>query len=150
MKNLLVVYHSQSGNTAALAHAVAEGAKKEPVALSLKPAFEADLRDLLAADAVLFGSPENLGYMSGAIKDFFDRTFYPAQPYALNIPYGLFISAGNDGTGAVREIDRVLLGYPMKKAVEPIIVRGEIGEASLEQCAALGEAMAAGLIMGAF
>jgi len=149
MKTLLIIYHSQSGNTAALANAVIGGAKKEPIELRVKTAFEADLQDLLAADGLLIGSPENLGYMAGAIKDFIDRTFYPAQPYALNIPYGLFISAGNDGSGAVRELDRALLGYPMKKAVEPVIVRGLIRDADLELCATLGEAMAAGLIMGA-
>ena len=150
-KNLLIVYHSQSGNTAKLAVAVALGVASEAqVEFNLKCAFEADLQDLLAADAIIFGTPENLGYMSGALKDFFDRTFYPAQPHSINIPYALFVSAGNDGSGAVREMDRILKGYPMKKVVEPIIVKGEVFQKDLDNCEQLGQAFAAGLLMGVF
>lgn len=151
MKNLLIVYHSQSGNTRQLAGAVAQGARTEQgIALSVRPAFEAGLDDLLNADGVLFGTPENLGYMSGALKDFFDRTFYPAEAHQLGLPYALFISAGNDGSGAVREIDRILRGYPMRKVAEPLVVRGEPGDAALQQCVELGAAMAAAVAMGAF
>ena len=151
MKTLLLIYHSQSGNTAKLARAVIEGVKKvDGVCLSVLPAFEASTKDLVAADGVLFGSPENLGYMSGALKDFFDRTLYPSQPYELNLPYALFISAGNDGSGAVREVDRILKGYPLKKATEAIIVKGEVREEDLASCRSLGEAFASGLVMGIF
>lgn len=150
-KNLLIIYHSQSGNTAQLAQAIADGASLEnEIQLRIKRAYEADTRDLQWADGVLFGTPENLGYMSGALKDFFDRTYYPAQPLQLCTPYALFISAGNDGSGAVREIDRILLGYPMKKITEPIIVKGDITQAALEQCKELGQMMAAALVMGVF
>ncbi|MGB5324615.1 MAG: NAD(P)H-dependent oxidoreductase [Pseudomonadales bacterium] len=151
MKKLLIVYHSQSGNTRQMAEAVVRGAAREPeVEPQLYGAFEAGLEQLLAADAVLFGTPENLGYMSGALKDFFDRTFYPAEPYQLGKPYALFISAGNDGSGAVREIDRILRGYPMRKVAEPLIVRGEIDSDALSRCEELGQAMAAAVAMGAF
>lgn len=150
-KNLLIIYHSQSGNTELLAQAVAKGVRLEDdIELRIKLAYEADIRDLQWADGVLFGTPENLGYMSGALKDFFDRTYYPAQPLQLSIPYGLFISAGNDGSGAVREIDRILLGYPMKKVAEPMIVKGDITPAALAQCKELGQTMAAALAMGIF
>ena len=71
--------------------------------------------DLLACDAVLLGTTENLGYMSGALKDFFDRTYDDALPLALNLPYALFVSAGNDGTGAVREIERILRGTALPR-----------------------------------
>ena len=99
---------------------------------------------------MVFASPENRGYMSGALEDFFDRTYYPAQPLQLGLPYALLISAGNDGRGAVREIDRILNGYPMKAVTEPIIVRGNVDEPALERCRELGQAMAAGIDMGMF
>ena len=89
-------------------------------------AFDAGLEDLRWADGLLFGTPENFGTMSGALKDFFDRTYYPAEPYQLNLPYGLFISAGNDGSGAVRDIDRIAKGYPLRKISEPLIAKGDI------------------------
>ncbi len=88
--------------------------------------------------------------MSGALKDFFDRTFYPAEPHQLNLPYALFISAGSDGTGAVREIDRIALGYPLRKVAAPLILHGEIHQPQLESCREFGHSMAAGLSLGIF
>ncbi|MBT6114810.1 MAG: flavodoxin family protein, partial [Porticoccaceae bacterium] len=101
-------------------------------------------------DGLLFGTPENFGTMSGALKDFFDRTYYPAEPFQLNLPYALFISAGNDGSGAVREIDRIAIGYPLRKINEPLIATGDINQQHLEQCEEFGLAMAAGLSLGIF
>ena len=151
MKKLLIVYHSQSGNTRSLAEAVLKGAREEEgVEVKIMMALEASLEDLLWCDGLLLGTPENFGFMSGALKDFFDRTYYPAQPYALNIPYALFISAGNDGTGAVRQVERIVKGYPMRKIAEPVIIRGEVTEADLARCAELGLTFAAGLGMGIF
>jgi len=151
MKQILVLYHSQSGNTEQLAQAVARGvAQEEGVQMTLIPAGEARLEHLLACDGVLFGTSENFGYMSGALKDFFDRTYYPAQEHELNLPYALFVSAGNDGRGAVREIDRILLGYPMKKVLEPVIVRGEVDNQGLAACEELGLTLAAGVAFGIY
>ena len=147
---LLLVYHSQSGATEALAEAVARGARREAVELRVRRAYEAGLNDLLWCDGVLFGTPENLGYLSGAMKDFFDRTFYPAEPHQLNRPYALFVSAGNDGTGAVRQLERIVKGYPLKKAAEPLIVVGEPDDTALHDCEDLGQGFAAGLSMGIF
>lgn len=150
-KRLLILYHSQSGNTERLARAVLSGAQQEPeVDVKILRAFDAGLQDLLEADALLVGTPENFGYMSGAVKDFFDRTFYPAQEYTLNLPYALFVSAGNDGSGAVREIDRILLGYPMKKVAEPVVVQGEVSTDELSRCEELGLNIAAGLAFGIY
>jgi multimeric flavodoxin WrbA len=112
--------------------------------------FDAGLEDLLWCDGLLLGTPENFGYMSGAMKDFFDRTYYPAEPHALNLPYGLFISAGNDGTGAVREMDRILLGYPMRAVTEPLIAKGEITPEHLEKARELGQTLASGLAFSIF
>ncbi len=151
MKTLLIVYHTQSGNTEKLAGAAYRGAcEAEDVDTRLVCAYDASLQDLLTCQALLIGSPENFGYMSGGIKDFFDRTFYPAQDYRLNLPYALFISCGNDGTGAVRQIDRIMTGYPMRKVAEPVICPGEVRPAYLEQCEELGLTLAMGLGMGIF
>jgi multimeric flavodoxin WrbA len=151
MKHLLIVYHTQSGNTGQLAAAVYAGAQEETeVETRLLKASQAGLEDLLWCDAVLFGTPENFGYMSGMLKDFFDRTYYPAEPYELNRPYGLFISAGNDGQGAVRECDRILTGYPMKKVLEPVIARGEITEGHRQLAREMGQTLACGLAFGIF
>ena len=151
MKRLTIIYHSQSGNTHQLAEAVAAGAREEEgLIASLKTAFNAELEDLLSADGLLFGTPENFGYMSGALKDFFDRTYYPAEPHQINLPYGIFISAGNDGSGAVREIERIALGYPLRCVAEPVIAKGEVSQQHLQQCRELGLSMAAGLVMGIF
>jgi multimeric flavodoxin WrbA len=151
MKTLLIVYHSQTGNTAQLAQAAYQGAcQVAETHTQLVRAFEATLQDLVTCHGVLFGTPENFGYMSGAIKNFFDRTFYPAQPYNVNLPYALFISAGNDGAGAVRQIDRILTGYPMRKVAEPVICRGAVTAEHLVQCEELGLALAAGLAFGIF
>ncbi len=151
MKHLLILYHTQSGNTGQLVQAALRGAQTETdVDTRLIMAKDGDLEDLLWSDAIIFGTPENFGYMSGALKDFYDRTFYPAEPYQLNRPYALLISAGNDGTGAVRECDRILKGYPMKKAAEPYIARKEITQEHLDKAFELGQMMATGLAMGIF
>jgi len=151
MKRLLIVYHSQSGATQQLAASVACGAAEEQGCRCIvKRAYAAGLQDLLDCDGLLLGSPENLGYLSGGMKDFFDRTFYPAQEYQLNLPYGLFVSAGNDGRGAVRQVERIVLGYPLKKVVEPVIVRGLPDQKGLEKCHELGMTLATGLVMGIF
>lgn len=152
MKHLLIVFHSQTGNTELLAEAVYQGALEEQSEVETRSvrAFEAGLDDLLWCDGVLMGTPENFGYMSGALKDFYDRTFYPAEPHQLNRPYGLFISAGNDGTNAVRECDRILKGYPMRSVMEPLICRGEMTQTYLNQAREMGQTMACGLSLGIF
>lgn len=151
MKNLLIVYHSQSGNTQQLAQAVLTGCQRESgIESNLVQAFDAGLKDLIWADGLLFGTPENFGTMSGALKDFFDRTYYPAEAHKLNLAYGLFISAENDGTGAVRDIDRIVKGYPLRKISEPLIATGTITPEHLQQAEEFGQAMAAGLALGIF
>lgn len=148
-RRLLVVYHSQGGSLSAMADAVVRGAaREEGVEVRARRALEAGLDDLLWAEAVLFGTPENFGYMSGALKDFFDRTFYPAQGRVASLAYAVFVKAGNDGTGAVTSIERIARGYPLRRVAEPVIVRGEVGDADLERCEELGQAIAAGLALG--
>ena len=151
MKRVLIVYHSQSGATAALAQAVANGvAQEEGVELRVRRAFEADTRDLLWAQLVIFGSPENFGYLSGGLTDFLARTYYPALPQQLSLPYAVFISAGNDGTGAVRMLERIVSGYPLRAVIAPLIVRGEPAAADFVRCEELGLTLAAGLALGIY
>ncbi|MFM7140354.1 MAG: flavodoxin family protein [Alphaproteobacteria bacterium] len=151
MKRLLVVYHSQGGRLARLADAVVAGAaREEGVEVRAVRALEAGIDDLLGADAVLFGTPENFGTMSGGLKDFFDRTFYPAQGRVDGKPYAIFVVAGNDGTGAVSSIERIARGYPLREVAEPVVVRGEPGDDDVLRCEELGQALAAGLALGIY
>ena len=150
-KRLLIVFHSQTGNTARLAEAVLRGARRvEETDTELTRAFDTRSEDLLVSDGVLLGTPENFGYMSGALKDFFDRTYYPCEGKLVGLPYAVFISAGNDGRGAVREIGRIANGYRWKSVAEALIVRNPIKDENLLAAEGLGEAMAAGLAMGIF
>ncbi len=151
MKRLLIVYHSKTGNTAALAQACLSGASDpalDPVEIRFKTAREADAEDLLWADGLALGTPENFGYMSGALKDFFDRTFYEVEGMLSPLPYVLFIAAGNDGRGAVSAIERIANGYPLVQVQPPVIQRE--GEDRADACRELGATLAAGLTLGMF
>lgn len=151
MKSLLIVYHSQSGTCAQLARAAWRGAQSEPdLQVQVKRAWDAGTLDLQQADGVLLVMAENSGALCGTMKDFLDRTFYPAIARGLVLPYALLISAGNDGRGAQRQAERILSGYPFTSASEPLILRGEFCEAHKQASTELGEALAAGLSMGIF
>ena len=150
-RHLLIVYHSQTGHTRAMARAVTRGARRvTDVETRLKMALRAGLDDLLWAHGLLLGTPENFGYMSGAMKNFLDRTYYPAQGKIGGLPYAIFISAGNDGSGALASIERIARGYPLKPVCDPIIARGEPGVEVLRHCEELGETMASGVAWGIF
>ena len=151
MKRLLVVHHSQSGSTERLAHAAVAGAREEAeVEVRWLRAAEAGAADLAWCDALLLATPENFGFVSGGLKEFLDRTFYAASARQLNRAVALIVSAGNDGSGAVRQLARILQGYPLREVAEPLIVRGEPGAADLERAADAGRALAAGLALGIF
>ena len=151
MKSLLIVYHSQSGASARLAQAAWRGAAAEQgIIVQVRRVWDAGTRDLQLADGVLLVAAENSGALSGGMKDFLDRTFYPAIDRGLVMPYALLVSAGNDGRGAVRQAERILSGYPFPAAAEPVILRGEVTAAHLQAGRELGQAFAAGLVMGIF
>ncbi|HVO67772.1 MAG TPA: flavodoxin domain-containing protein [Syntrophales bacterium] len=151
MSKILIIYHSQTGNTERMARAVAEGAEMiESTEVVLKRAQDTNLDDLLSSDGLAVGTPENFGYMSGMVKDFFDRTFYPAQDQVFRKPYVVFISAGNDGTGALRAIERIAQGYKFKMVYEPVISRGKVTEDDLIKCRELGSTLAAGCQAGIY
>ena len=151
MKTLTIIYHTQGVHVEAMAQAVLRGARQEQAVNSqLKRANDATLDDLLSANGLIFGTPENFGYMSGALKDFFDRTFYPAEPHKINLPYALFVGAGNDGSGAINAVERIVKGYPLRKVTEPVFSVGKISDQQLTACEELGLSMAAGIAMGIF
>ena len=151
MKRLLIVYHTQSGRTGALSAAVERGAARaRSVEVRRQKAFDTSLEDFIAADGVIFGTAEYNGYMSGALKDFFDRTFDPAQGKVTNKPYAVVISAGNDGTFANQYIERIARGYPLKRVAEPIIAIGPVSAEAEQRCEELGEMFAAGLELAIF
>ena len=149
MKSLLLVYHSQSGVSARLARAARRGAQSELAVTTLR-AWDACTDDLSRADGVLLVAAENSGSLSGGIKDFLDRSFYPAIERDLMLPYALILSAGNDGRGASKQAQRILSGYPLPAATEALILRGETNETHLNESESLGQAFAAGLVMGIF
>ena len=151
MAGILIVYHSQTGHTQEMALAVADGAGSiEGTEVVLRKAGDATTADLLAADGLAIGTPENFGYMSGMIKDFFDRTYAAAQDKVFRKPYVVFVSAGNDGTGAVNAIERIALGYKLKKVYPPVVCKGPITEEVLEKCRELGATLAGGCQMGIY
>lgn len=152
MKQLLLVYSSQTGRTEQLMRAAAEGAAEfaDEVSCQLKRAPEAGIDDLLAADGLLIGSPENFGYLSGLVKDFLDRTYYPAEGKTIALPYAVLISAGNDGSGAVSALQRIASGYRWKLIAPALIIKGEPDAAGLAQARELGQTLAAGVAYGAF
>jgi multimeric flavodoxin WrbA len=150
---ILVIYHSQTNHTRQMAEAVAKGAGSiKNVKVILKKVVNATLDDLLSCDGLAIGSPEYFGYMSGMIKDFFDRTYEDARKKKeiFKKPYVVFVSAGNDGTGASFQIERICTGYSFKKVSEPLISRGDVTREDLEKCYELGQLIAAGCEAGIF
>lgn len=152
-KHLLIVYHSQSGTTTRMADAVIRGARHDDVAgvtLRVRTALEADADDLLWADGFILGTPENFGYMSGAMKYFLDRIYYACEGKLNGRPWALFVRAGNDGSGAIASVRRILKGLAVREVQEPLLIAGEFDEARLAACEELGLTMAAGLEAGVF
>lgn len=151
MPSVLIVYHSQSGACAQLAQACfTAAAGVAAVEARVLRAWDAGSADVLAADGLVLVGAENSGSLSGGIKDFLDRTFYPVGQAGRVLPYALLLSAGNDGRGAREQARRILSGYPLTPAMEPLICRGEVTAEHRLQAAAVGEAFATGVEMGIF
>jgi len=152
-KRLLVVAHAPSANTGRLRDAVMEGARAPEIggidAKWIAP-LDAAADDVLAAQAVILGTTENLGYMSGALKDFFDRIYYPCLEKTQGMPYALYIRAGRDGTGTRRGVETIVTGLRWRAVQDPLICRGAFDEGFVDACRELGTAVAAGLEAGIF
>lgn len=150
-KSILVIYHSQGGTMERMANRFATGASKEKnVAIVLKKAADANADDLLNCNGLAIGSPEYFGTMAGMIKDFFDRTFEVVQDRTIGLPFVVFVSAGNDGRGAITQIERIAAGYKWKKVQEHVRVVGPPGEQDLAALEELGQTLAAGIDFGIF
>ena len=163
MATLLVVYHSHTGGTKQMVEAVAAGATVEPaVSVRVLHASAAQTEDLLQADAYVFATPENLAAISGLMKDFFDRCYYPALGRIEGRSYAAMICAGSDGSNALRQVERIATGWRLRAVAEPLIIRTgaqtaeeilaakSLGAAELERCRQLGATLAAGLALGVF
>lgn len=165
MKTLLIVYHSNTGGTQQMAEAAAAGAREateNAVDVRLLHASQAGPGDVLAADGYLFATPENLAAVSGLMKDFFDRSYYPVLDRVNGRPYGVLVCAGSDGSNATRQIERIAKGWRLKPVAaslivcthaqtpEQILALKTINAADLEACSDLGAAIAVGLEAGIF
>ena len=158
---LLIVWHSRTGASRAMAEAARKGASGESE-VRLVAAEAAQPGDLLGAQGYIFACPENLATMSGAMKEFFDRCYYPVLGRIEGRAYATLIAAGSDGSGAQRQIDRIATGWRLRRVAEPVIVdtvaqaaeailaAKTVATADLERCRTLGQALGAGLAMGAF
>jgi len=136
-----------------MADAVIVGAKHPDVTgvdVRVKSALEADADDLLWADGFILGTPENFGYMSGAMKYFLDRVYYQCENKINGRPFALFIRAGNDGAGAISSLRRILSGLAVREVQEPVLIAGSFDESRLAECEELGLTLAAGLEAGIF
>jgi multimeric flavodoxin WrbA len=143
---LLVVHHTTSPTLAAILEAVQEGAAMvEEVELVLRPALSAGAGDLLSADGVLLGTPANIGYMSGALKHFFDTVYYPCLEATVGLPYGVFVHGNDDTTGALASIQRITGALRWKLVAAPLSLTGAPGPADLEACRELAATVAVSL-----
>src|SRR6202021_674762 len=153
MKTLLIVYHSMTGGTLQMAQAAAAGGRGEPeLRVSLLRAGDAQAADVLEAGGYIFATPENLAAMAGRMKDFFDRTYYPALDRINGRPYATLVCAGSDGENAARQIARIATGWRLRPIADPLIVRTNaqtpeailapktIGTADLAACREIGMA----------
>jgi multimeric flavodoxin WrbA len=150
MPTLLVVHHTTSPSLHAMFDAVMSGAtdaRIEGVDVVARPALHASVVDVLEATGYLLGTPAHLGYMSGALKHFFDQMYYPCLDATVRRPYGYWMHANNDVTGARRGIETITTGLQWRLAQPPVIVLGAPARPELEECWELGAAMAAGLTL---
>ncbi len=163
MKTLLIVHHSMTGGTLQMAQAAAAGARaQDGIAVRLQPAAASGAPDVLEAQGYIFATPENLGAMSGQLKDFFDRTYYAALDRIAGRPYAILICAGSDGRNAAQQIERIATGWRLNPVAAPVIVCTHaqtpehilrpkiIDELQLRRCEELGATIAAGLAVGIF
>ena len=157
MKTLLIVYHTRGVKTAQMAEAVERGARaalqeaeaESDVRVLLKRCAETGPEDVLGADAIALGTPENFGYMSGMMKDFLERVFYACEGKIEGRPWALFVSAGQDGSGAITSVERIVTGLRLKKMREPILALREVTPEIIQQCEELGATLAVGIALGA-
>ena len=150
MPTLLVVHHTPSPAMAEMFDAAVSGARTDEVPgveVIIRPALTAGAADVLGADGYLLGTPANIGYMSGALKHFFDQIYYPCLDATRRRPFGVYLHANNDATGALRALETITAGLQWRPAQAPLVVTGEPQPGDLDAARELGGAMAAGLTL---
>lgn len=164
MKTLLVVYHTRTGGTRQMVEAAVAQARalEENVRLLVQRAEETQPEELRAADGYLFAAPENLAALAGAMKEFFDRCYYPVLGQLNGRPYAAMICAGSDGEGAMKQLERIALGWRLVKAMPTLIVcthaqsaeriaaPKHITDADRARCGEVGATLAVGMAAGSF
>lgn len=149
MSTLLIVHHTPSPATRELLEAVLAGACDpdiEGVDVEVRPALVATLPDMLDADGYLFGTTANFGYMSGALKHFFDTVYYPSLDHVAGRPYGLWVHGNNDTVGAVNAVEKLATGLGLEKSADVLEVAGTVDAAVRERAYELGGTLAAMLM----
>ncbi|WP_169393074.1 MULTISPECIES: flavodoxin family protein [Psychrobacter] len=151
-KTLLIIVHLPSDNTQKLAEAALEGATHSDIDINtiLKSPQTTYPEDVLNADAILLGTTENLGYMSGLTKDFFDRCYYPVLEQKQGLPFAVYIRAGFDGTGTLRAIQTITTGLRWNRVQEPLILKGDWQLGFIDEVKALAMTLALGLETGIY
>lgn len=153
MSHILIVSNLPSDNTRKLQHATFKGCSDpstgDHVVLAQSP-WQTSESDVLNCHGIILGTTENFGYMSGAIKDFFERIYYPCLEKTEGKPVALYVKGGLDGQGAKISVEKILTGLRWQLIAPPLILRGEFHENFLVQCQELGMMMAAGLDAGIY
>ncbi len=155
-RRLLVVHHTPSPSLDSMLDAVIAGARDPQIAeqfpggveVAARPALAAGAADVLEADGYLLGTPANLGYMSGALKHFFDQIYYPCLAATRGRPYGLYVHGNNDTDGAAAAVERIVTGLRWRPAAAPVQVVDTPDRAALDACWELGAILAATVASG--
>jgi multimeric flavodoxin WrbA len=146
---LLVVHHTPSPATRTLLEEVLAGARLPELAeveVVVRPALGAGVVDVLTADGYLLGTPANFGYMSGALKHFFDTVYYPCLDATAGRPYGLWVHGNDDVAGALRAVEAIAGGLGWARTSRPLEVTGAVDATVREACRELGATVAATLL----
>jgi len=151
-RHLLVVVHSRGGSTATLSDAAIAAARSVPaeVVVRTTPAFDAGPDDVVWADGALLATPAHFGYMSGALKDFFERVYYPCLDHTVGLPFALIVKGDTDVDGARASVERITTGLRWRRVLPPLLVVGDVGPDDVEQAAELGATLALGMAEGVF
>lgn len=152
-RRLLIVSHSQTGGTASLVEALVAGARDdqiEGVEVVERDALDASADEVMGSGALVLATPENFGYMSGAMKYFFDRVYYPCLEHTRGRPYVLVVKARDDGQGALRSVERIVTGLAWRAVQPPLLVIGPVTDADRDAARELGMTMAASLSLDLF
>ena len=151
MKHLLICFHAPSENLQSMVRAMEaalEGTEFTNLSFSIKSPLDTTPQDVLECDGIILGTPENLAYMSGALKDFFDRIYYPCLELKQGLPVAAIVRAGQDGTGTQRALKTILTGLKWRWVQDVLLCKGPWQPEFSEQCAELAQAMAVALDEG--